>query len=62
MTAPDTVRARLQQLVEHAGLGGVRGIEPLTGGLATRSFFRVTLENAAPASLIARVDAEEDPA
>ena len=61
MKEPDILGTRLRRLIEQTGLGRVGRIEPLTGGLATRRFFRLTLTDGDPASVIARVEADEDP-
>ena len=61
MTELDIVEARLRQQIEDAGLGRVQQIEPLTGGLATRRFYRLTLAGGELSSVVARVEAEEDP-
>lgn len=62
MTEPDSLEARLGPLMEASGLGPPCRIEKLAGGLATRRFFRVMRSaGGGPRSLIARVDAAEDP-
>jgi hypothetical protein len=61
MTELDQVEARLRELIERAGLGRVQRIEPLTGGLATRQFLRLTLAGGDLTSVVARIEAEEDP-
>jgi aminoglycoside/choline kinase family phosphotransferase len=60
MTESDILEARLRPLLEAGGLGGLLRLEPLTGGLATRQFFRLTLDGD-PASVIARIEGEDDP-
>jgi aminoglycoside/choline kinase family phosphotransferase len=61
MTEPDDLEARLHQLIEGLGLGHVQRIEPLTGGLATRRFLRLTLTGGDLTGVVARIEAAEDP-
>jgi aminoglycoside/choline kinase family phosphotransferase len=66
MGAPATEQATLEPLIDgavRACLGvGARRFEWLEGQLGLRRFARVHLEGREPASLIARIDAAEDPA
>ncbi len=57
--ADDT--AAIAQVVRSCTGREVRGLHLLTGGLALRRFHRVTLDGP-PHTLVARVEAEEDPA
>jgi aminoglycoside/choline kinase family phosphotransferase len=61
--ATAAVERRIRDLVRDALQREVAGIELVEAGLGARRFFRVRLSGAAtPASLVARVEAEEDPA
>lgn len=52
---------RLQRVLAACGRGRALRVDPLTGGLGTRRFFRLTLAEGNGATLVARVEAEEDP-
>jgi aminoglycoside/choline kinase family phosphotransferase len=56
------LRATLSRLVREATGGDLVGLEPLSGGLGLRRFFRLRLSGAGPRTAIARVEAPEDPA
>ena len=58
---PD-LRARIEALVRDALHRSVESIEPIASGLGSRRFFRVRLGAGEPSSVVARVDAPEDPA
>ena len=58
---PDPDQTTVTRLVERQLASAVTGVEPLTAGLGLRRFYRVTTTGD-PSSVIARVEAPEDPA
>ncbi len=57
-SASETVTQVVRRVLGH---GGTIAVEELERGLGLRRFFRVRLERGSPASLVARVEAREDP-
>ena len=56
------IRARLEELVQRQLGTPATKLEPVVAGLGTRHFIRIHTNSNAPASLIARIEAPEDPA
>ena len=61
-TAEGAGEARLGELVREALSTELRRVELLAGGLGSRRFLRLWTESAQPATLVARIEAPEDPA
>ena len=56
------IRARLEELVQRQLGTPATKFEPVAAGLGTRRFIRIHTDRNAPSSLIARIEAPEDPA
>ncbi len=61
-TAEGGSDARLRELVRETLSTALRRVEPLAAGLGSRRFLRLWTESAEPATLVARIEAPEDPA